>query len=123
MTRTILGVIGGSGVYDIGGLEKPHWKRLKSPWGEASDALLFGSYKGTDLVFLPRHGRGHVHTPSSINYRANIDVLKRAGVTDLISVSACGSLKEEFPPGKFVIADQFTDLTFARDKSFFALAF
>ena len=114
--RTVLGVIGGSGVYDIPGLEKPRWKRLKSPWGEASDALLFGTYKGTDLVFLPRHGRGHVQTPSSINYRANIDVLKRAGVTDLISVSACGSLKEELPPGKFVIADQFIDRTFAREK-------
>ena len=117
--RSILGIIGGSGVYDIPGLEKPRWKTIKSPWGPPSDALLFGTYKGTDLVFLPRHGRGHVQTPSSINYRANIDVLKRVGVTDLISVSACGSLKEELPPGKFVIADQFIDRTFARDKSFF----
>src|SRR5258707_10531155 len=121
--RTVLGVIGGSGVYDIPGLEQPRWKQIKSPWGAPSDALLFGSYKGTDLVFLPRHGRGHVHTPSSINYRANIDVLKRAGVTDLISVSACGSLKEELPPGKFVIADQFIDRTFAREKSFFGPGF
>ena len=121
--RTILGVIGGSGVYDIPGLEKPLWKRIKSPWGEPSDALLFGTYKGTDLVFLPRHGRGHVQTPSSINYRANIDVLKRVGVTDIISVSACGSLKEELPPGKFVIADQFIDRTFAREKSFFGPGF
>ena len=119
MTRTVLGVIGGSGVYDIPGLENPRWKSVKSPWGAPSDALLFGTFKGTDLVFLPRHGRGHVQTPSSINYRANIDVLKRAGVTDLVSVSACGSLKEELPPGTFVIADQFIDRTFAREKSFF----
>ncbi len=123
MTRTVLGIIGGSGVYDIPGLEKPRWRRIKSPWGNPSDALLFGTYKGTDLVFLPRHGRGHVQTPSSINYRANIDVLKRVGVTDLISVSACGSLKEELPPGKFVIADQFIDRTFAREKSFFGSGF
>ncbi|MEJ1967279.1 MAG: S-methyl-5'-thioadenosine phosphorylase [Rhizomicrobium sp.] len=119
MTRTVLGVIGGSGVYDIPGLENPRWKAIRSPWGAPSDALLFGTFKGTDLVFLPRHGRGHVQTPSSINYRANIDVLKRAGVTDLISVSACGSLKEELPPGTFVIADQFIDRTYARQKSFF----
>ncbi|MEI9996623.1 MAG: S-methyl-5'-thioadenosine phosphorylase [Rhizomicrobium sp.] len=123
MTKTILGVIGGSGVYDIPGLENPRWKSVKSPWGAPSDALLFGTYKGTDLVFLPRHGRGHVQTPSSINYRANIDVLKRVGVTDLISVSACGSLKEELPPGTFVIADQFIDRTFAREKSFFGPGF
>ncbi|MEI9990918.1 MAG: S-methyl-5'-thioadenosine phosphorylase [Rhizomicrobium sp.] len=119
MTTTVLGVIGGSGVYDIPGLENPRWKKIASPWGAPSDALLFGTYKGTDLVFLPRHGRGHIQTPSTINYRANIDVLKRAGVTDLISVSACGSLKEELPPGTFVIADQFIDRTFAREKSFF----
>jgi 5'-methylthioadenosine phosphorylase len=117
--KTVLGIIGGSGVYDIPGLENPRWKKIASPWGAPSDALLFGTFKGTDLVFLPRHGRGHVQTPSSINYRANIDVLKRAGVTDLISVSACGSLKEELPPGTFVIADQFIDRTFAREKSFF----
>jgi 5'-methylthioadenosine phosphorylase len=123
MTKTLLGVIGGSGVYDIPGLENPRWKQIKSPWGAPSDALLFGTYKGTDLVFLPRHGRGHVQTPSSINYRANIDVLKRVGVTDLISVSACGSLKEELPPGTFVIADQFIDRTFAREKSFFGPGF
>jgi len=123
MTRTVLGVIGGSGVYDIPGLEKPRWKAIKSPWGAPSDALLFGTYKGTDLVFLPRHGRGHIQTPSSINYRANIDVLKRAGVTDVISVSACGSLKEELPPGVFVLADQFIDRTFAREKSFFGPGF
>jgi 5'-methylthioadenosine phosphorylase len=119
MTQTVLGVIGGSGVYDIPGLENRRWKKIASPFGAPSDALLFGTYRGTDLVFLPRHGRGHIQTPSSINYRANIDVLKRAGVTDLISVSACGSLKEELPPGTFVIADQFIDRTFAREKSFF----
>src|SRR6202000_602810 len=119
MTKTILGIIGGSGVYDIPGLENPRWKSVKSPWGAPSDALLFGTYKGADLVFLPRHGRGHIQTPSSINCRANIDVLKRVGVTDLISVSACGSLKEELPPGTFVMADQFIHRTFARDKSFF----
>src|SRR5690349_15924832 len=121
--RSILGIIGGSGVYDIPGLENARWKTIKSPWGQPSDALLFGTYKGTDLVFLPRHGRGHVQTPSSINYRANIDVLKRIGVTDVISVSACGSLKEELPPGTFVMADQFIDRTFAREKSFYGPGF
>jgi 5'-methylthioadenosine phosphorylase len=123
MTKTVLGIIGGSGVYDIAGLENPRWERVKSPWGEPSDALLFGTYAGVDMVFLPRHGRGHVQTPSTINYRANIDALKRAGVTDAISVSACGSLKEELPPGTFVIVDQFIDRTFAREKSFFGPGF
>src|ERR1700749_4806584 len=88
MTRTVLGIIGGSGVYDIAGLEDARWQRVESPWGEPSDELLFGTFKGVDLVFLPRHGRGHIQTPTSINYRANIDVLKRGGVTDVISVSA-----------------------------------
>ncbi|HUO98287.1 MAG TPA: S-methyl-5'-thioadenosine phosphorylase [Rhizomicrobium sp.] len=119
MAKTVLGIIGGSGVYDIEGLEAAQWRSIKSPWGEPSDALLTGTYKGVDMVFLPRHGRGHVQTPTSINYRANIDALKRAGVTDVISVSACGSLKEELPPGTFVIVDQFIDRTFAREKSFF----
>ena len=119
MNKTVLGVIGGSGVYGVDGLEGARWERVRSPWGEASDELLFGRLGGVDMVFLPRHGRGHVHTPSSINYRANIDVMKRAGVTDLISVSACGSLKEELPPGTFVLVDQFIDRTFAREKSFF----
>src|SRR5271167_2958720 len=123
MTTTVLGIIGGSGVYDIAGLEDRHWKRVASPWGEPSDELLFGRFKGVDLVFLPRHGRGHIQTPSSINYRANIDALKRVGVTDVISVSACGSLKEELPPGTFVMADQFIDRTFAREKSFFGPGF
>jgi 5'-methylthioadenosine phosphorylase len=123
MARTVLGIIGGSGVYDIPGLENPRWKRIESPWGEASDELLFGTFKGVDLVFLPRHGRGHVQSPTSINYRANIDALKRAGVTDVISVSACGSLQEHLPPGSFVLVDQFIDRTFAREKSFFGPGF
>jgi len=119
LTKTVLGIIGGSGVYDIDGLEGAQWRTVNGPWGAPSDALLFGRYKGIDMVFLPRHGRGHVQTPTTINYRANIDALKRAGVTDVISVSACGSLKEELPPGTFVIVDQFIDRTFAREKSFF----
>ncbi|MGA7711871.1 MAG: S-methyl-5'-thioadenosine phosphorylase [Rhizomicrobium sp.] len=123
MGKTVLGIIGGSGVYDIAGLENPTWETVKSPWGAPSDALLFGRYAGVDMVFLPRHGRGHIQTPTSINYRANIDALKRAGVTDVISVSACGSLKAELPPGKFVIVDQFIDRTFAREKSFFGPGF
>jgi 5'-methylthioadenosine phosphorylase len=123
VTKTILGIIGGSGVYQIDGLENARWYAVKSPWGEPSDQLLTGTYAGVDLVFLPRHGRGHIQTPSTINYRANIDALKRAGVTDAISVSACGSLKEELPPGTFVIVDQFIDRTFAREKSFFGPGF
>ena len=119
MRKTVLGIIGGSGVYDIAGLENKRWQTMETPWGAPSDELLFGEYHGVEMVFLPRHGRGHVQTPSSINYRANIDAMKRAGVTDLISVSAVGSLKEELPPGSFVIVDQFIDRTFAREKSFF----
>ena len=99
MTKTVLGIIGGSGVYDISGLEDARWQRVNSPWGEPSDDLLFGTLDGVDMVFLPRHGRGHVHSPTSINYRANIDALKRAGCTDVISVSACGSFREDLPPG------------------------
>jgi 5'-methylthioadenosine phosphorylase len=117
--KPVLGIIGGSGVYDIDGLTNTQWRRIDSPWGEASDELLFGDLDGVAMVFLPRHGRGHRHSPSSINYRANIDVMKRAGVTDIISVSAVGSFKEEAPPGTFVIVDQFIDRTFAREKSFF----
>jgi 5'-methylthioadenosine phosphorylase len=123
MTKTVLGIIGGSGVYDIDGLENARWQRVQSPWGEPSDELLFGRLAGVDMVFLPRHGRGHVHSPTSINYRANIDALKRAGVTDVISVSACGSFKEELSPGTFVIVDQFIDRTHAREKSFFGPGF
>ncbi|HEX5280011.1 MAG TPA: S-methyl-5'-thioadenosine phosphorylase [Micropepsaceae bacterium] len=121
--KAVLGIIGGSGVYDIAGLEAAHWRHVGSPWGEASDDLLFGRLSGVDLVFLPRHGRGHVHSPTTINYRANIDALKRAGCTDIISVSACGSLREELAPGHFVLADQFIDRTHAREKSFFGDGF
>ncbi len=118
-TRTVLGVIGGSGVYAIEGLKGLREERIASPWGEPSDALRFGVLEGVDVVFLARHDRGHRLPPSDINYRANIDVLKRAGVTDLISLSACGSLREDLAPGTFVLVDQFIDRTFAREKSFF----
>ena len=123
MPRTVLGIIGGSGVYDIEGLEQSRWERVPSPWGEPSDALLFGTLSGVDMVFLPRHGRGHVQTPTTINYRANIDALKRAGVTDVISLSACGSFREELPPGTFVLVDQFIDRTHNREKTFFGAGF
>jgi 5'-methylthioadenosine phosphorylase len=123
MSKTVLGIIGGSGVYDITGLDNARWQRVESPWGAPSDELLFGTLVGVDMVFLPRHGRGHVHSPTSINYRANIDALKRAGVTDVISVSACGSFKEELSPGTFVMVDQFIDRTHAREKSFFGPGF
>src|SRR5476651_2804069 len=116
---TVLGVLGGSGVYDIAGLKNAQFRSVKSPYGETSDEFLFGVLDGLDVVFAPRHGRGHVHSPSSINYRANIDALKRLGVTDILSVSACGSLREDVPPGHFVVVDQFIDRTFAREKSFF----
>ena len=120
---TLVGIIGGSGVYDIAGLEHPRWEHVMSPWGEPSDSLLFGKLAGVDMIFLPRHGRGHVHSPTTINYRANIDALKRAGATDVISVSACGSLREDLPPGTFAIVDQFIDRTHAREKSFFGKGF
>jgi len=119
ITSKILGVIGGSGVYDIDGLTNKKWKKILSPFGEPSDELLFGDLNGVSMVFLPRHGRGHTIPPSDINFRANIDALKRSGVTDLVSVSAVGSLKESLPPGTFVVIDQFIDRTFAREKSFF----
>jgi 5'-methylthioadenosine phosphorylase len=118
-TPTILGIIGGSGVYDIDGLTNVRWERVLTPWGEPSDDLMFGELDGQKLVFLPRHGRGHRVPPSALNFRANIDALKRVGVTEILSVSAVGSLKEELPPGHFVIVDQFIDRTFARVKSFF----
>ena len=117
--KLVLGIIGGSGVYDIDGLTNTRWEKIDSPFGEPSDELLFGELNGQKMVFLPRHGRGHRIPPSEINFRANIDALKRAGVTDVISVSAVGSLKEELKPGMFVIVDQFIDRTFARNKSFF----
>jgi 5'-methylthioadenosine phosphorylase len=119
MTKSFLGIIGGSGVYDLPGVEELREERIESPWGEPSDALRVGRIGATRVAFLPRHGRGHRFSPTDINYRANIDVLKRAGVTDLVSVSAVGSLREDLPPGTFVIADQFIDRTVARPKSFF----
>ena len=118
MTKTILGIIGGSGVYDIA-MDNARWQSVSSPWGEASDALRMGEIEGLPVVFLPRHGRGHVYSPSTINYRANIDCLKRAGVTDVVSLSAVGSLKAELPPGTFVLVDQFIDKTYKRENSFF----
>jgi 5'-methylthioadenosine phosphorylase len=118
-SRPVIGVLGGSGVYDIDGLTGKRWIKVDSPFGAPSDELLFGDLNGQPMVFLPRHGRGHRIPPGEINFRANIDALKRSGVTDLISVSAVGSLREELPPGTFVIIDQFIDRTFARNKSFF----
>ncbi len=119
MGTPVIGIIGGSGVYDMPGLVDERWEDVASPWGTPSSPLKFGTLNGVQLVFLPRHGPGHSIGPSAINYRANIDTLKRAGVTDILSVSACGSFKEELAPGTFVIIDQFMDLTFAREKSFF----
>jgi 5'-methylthioadenosine phosphorylase len=115
----MLGILGGSGVYEINGLKNTRWVRVASPFGAPSDDLLLGELAGQPLAFLPRHGRGHKLPPSEINYRANIDALKRAGVTQLVSVSAVGSLREHLAPGTFVIVDQFVDRTFARTKSFF----
>jgi 5'-methylthioadenosine phosphorylase len=119
MTRAVLGIIGGSGLYDLPGLEDAEERRFSTPWGDPSDTLRTGRIGQTRVVFLPRHGRGHRLSPSDINYRANIDVLKRAGVTDLVSLSACGSFKEELPPGTFVLVDQFIDRTHKRESSFF----
>ena len=118
MTKTVLGIIGGSGVYDIP-INGARWRRVASPWGDASDEVREGEIGGLPIVFLPRHGRGHVYSPSTINYRANIDVLKRCGVTDLFSLSAVGSLREGLAPGHFVLPDQFIDRTFKRENSFF----
>ncbi|MSO90015.1 MAG: S-methyl-5'-thioadenosine phosphorylase [Acetobacteraceae bacterium] len=115
----IIGIIGGSGLYDIEGLEEKQWRQVPTPWGLPSDALLFGRLAGVRCVFLPRHGRGHPKSPTHVNYRANIDALKRSGVTDILSLSAVGSLREDFLPGHFVIIDQFIDRSFAREKSFF----
>ncbi|MGE0668448.1 MAG: S-methyl-5'-thioadenosine phosphorylase [Sphingomonadales bacterium] len=117
--QPILGIIGGSGLYDIDGLENAGWETVDSPFGAPSDQLFTGTLGGTTLVFLPRHGRGHRIPPGEINYRANIDALKRRGVTDIISLSACGSLREDLPPGAFVRVTQYIDRTFARQKSFF----
>ncbi len=119
MTKARLGIIGGSGVYDLPGLRNARWEHVPTPWGEPSDHLHFGEIGDLELVFLPRHGRGHRIPPTDINYRANIDALKRAGVTDVVSISAVGSFREELSPGTFVLVDQFIDRTFARKKSFF----
>jgi len=119
VTKAVVGIIGGSGVYDLPGLADMREEKIGTPWGEPSDALRFGRIGTTDAVFLPRHGRGHRLSPSGINYRANIDALKRAGVTDIVSVSACGSFKPELQPGLFVLVDQFVDRTFQRVSSFF----
>jgi 5'-methylthioadenosine phosphorylase len=117
--QPVIGIIGGSGLYEIPGLERAAWRRITTPWGDPSDDVMEGWLGGVRVVFLPRHGRGHRFAPSDVPYRANIDALKRAGCTDVLSLSAVGSLKQELPPGHFVIVDQFIDRSFARAKSFF----
>lgn len=119
MAQSVLGIIGGSGFYNLPGLENARWEKVMTPWGAPSDEILFAEIGGLPIRFLPRHGRGHPVPPSAINFRANIDALKRSGVTDLVSISACGSLREHLAPGHFVLVDQFVDRTFAREKSFF----
>ena len=119
MSEWTIGIIGGSGLYAIDALEEAQWIAVDTPWGPPSDELLIGRIEGVKFVFLPRHGRGHRFSPTSVNYRANIDAMKRAGCTDLLAISAIGSLREELPPGTFVAVDQFVDRTFAREKSFF----
>jgi 5'-methylthioadenosine phosphorylase len=119
MTDRVVGIIGGSGLYRIDGLTDIAWRRVDSPYGATSDEFCFGALDGHPVIFLPRHGRGHVLPPSAINFRANIDALKRCGVTDIVSLSAVGSLREDYAPGDFVVIDQFLDRTFARERSFF----
>ncbi|MBE7212349.1 MAG: S-methyl-5'-thioadenosine phosphorylase [Gluconacetobacter diazotrophicus] len=119
LVEPVIGLIGGSGLYDLPGLEEKEWREVDTPWGAPSDLLLFGRFRGVRCVFLPRHGRGHPIPPTRLNYRANIAALKLSGVTDVVSLSAVGSLREELPPGHFVIVDQFIDRSFAREKSFF----
>ena len=119
VSKTVIGVIGGSGIYDIEGLSNTRWEGVSSPFGEPSDELLFGDFEGQRMVFLPRHGRGHTLPPAGVNYRANIDVLKRSGVTDILSLSAVGSFREELSPGTFVLVDQLIDRTIRRDNTFF----
>jgi len=119
MSAWKLGIIGGSGLYEIDELEDPQWRRIDSPWGEASDELLSGTIGETPVVFLPRHGRGHRLAPAEVNARANIDALKRAGCTDILSISAVGSLREDMPPGSFALVRQYVDRTVARPSSFF----
>ena len=117
--QTMIGVIGGSGVYQIDGLEDANWVTVNSPFGAPSDDILVGRLRGLPIAFLPRHGRGHIHTPNTVPYRANIDALKRLGVTDVVAVSAVGSLRADYAPGDFIIVNQYIDRTFAREKSFF----
>ena len=117
--KTCVGIIGGSGLYDLKSLQNTKWIDVSTPWGDPSDQILSGEINNLQIYFLPRHGRGHFISPSKINFRANIDALKQLGVTDIVSVSAVGSLKKDLPPGKFVIIDQFIDRTFAREKTFF----
>ena len=119
MTERVLAVIGGSGIYDMDGLEDAAWREVETPWGAPSDALRTGVLNGVKMIFLPRHGRGHQLAPTDINYRANIDALKRLGATDVISLSACGSFREDLPPGAFVLVDQYVDRTYHRAASFF----
>lgn len=119
MSQWTIGILGGSGLYAIDGLKNEQWVKIETPWGDPSDEILFADYGDVRLRFLPRHGRGHALTPTAVNYRANIDALKRAGCTDVLSISAVGSLKEQYAPGHFVAVDQFIDRTFAREKSFF----
>jgi 5'-methylthioadenosine phosphorylase len=119
MVDTVLGIIGGSGLYSMAELSHARWRPVSTPWGDPSDELCTGEIAGLPVVFLPRHGRGHRHAPGEINYRANIDAMKQLGVTDLVSLSACGSLREQLPPGTFVVVDQFIDRTVARPHSFF----
>ena len=119
MAGPVIGIIGGSGLYQIDGLDEVEWRRVESPFGQTSDEFCFGSLGGQPVIFVPRHGRGHVLPPSEIDYRANIDALKRCGVTDIVSLSAVGSLREDLRPGDFIVVDQFIDRTFARRKTFF----
>lgn len=119
MTKAVLGIIGGSGLYELPGLEDLEERRVETPWGEPSDTIRLGRVGTTRVAFLPRHGRGHTIPPSDINYRANIDALKRVGVTDLVSFSACGSFREDLPPGTFVLVDDLVDRTFRRESTFF----
>src|SRR5438477_10543121 len=119
MTGRVIGIIGGSGLYRIDGLTDVEWRRVESPFGATSDEFCFGTLDRQPVVFLPRHGRGHVLPPSAINFRANIDALQRCRATDIVSLSAVGSLREDLSPGDFVVIDQFVDRTFAREKSFF----
>jgi 5'-methylthioadenosine phosphorylase len=120
--KTVLGIIGGSGLSDLPGMSKVEWRTVESPWGEASDDILFAEFEGLPVRLQPRHGRGGRLAPGEINYRANINALKRSGVTDVLSVSACGSLREDLPPGTLVLVDQFVDRTVARAQSFLVVA-